>query len=1018
MPDRSPEPLYRHLDIALLRAARLPTDAGPTWWPDLTQPSGCRRWLAEVCANSDIARAVQHASPSLAACVDRISCGESIADKDVRRTAISFVRYWLRATGRSTPFGHFAGVAPVALGGSSAKVRWGNDHQTVTAPDAQWLLGVVEKLEGCPPLLDRLEVVFNDLAVRRGNRLEWPRGSGRVTIHYTSAVRAVGDIAASPVRFADLVGRLGALFLATDEPRIRGLLTSLVAEGFLITSLRAPLTEIDPLEYVLTQLRGIEAHAVAPAASTYRALVEIAADVARHNNRPAEGEERTHTRETVSARMAAVSEAGRTPLAIDLRLDCEIHLPAAVAGEVELAASVLARLTRQPTGEAPWREYYTAFCDRYGVNALVPLPCVVHPETGLGLPATYPGSVLRSPTTTTSERDGRLLSLAWQAMADGTDEVVLTDDTIRSLAVGDPDEEPTTPPHVEISARIQATSLDDLERGDYLVFVQPARSAGTLTSRHQHLVAGVDWAEVYRLLPAATEGALRVQLSFPPNFPHAENICRVSAYLPQVLSLGEHRRYDDTTVAPGDLAVMATNTGLHLVSMSRQQVVEPEVLHALALDTQPPALARFLAHISQGNRASWHRFDWGPQAAGLPHLPRVRYRRSILSPARWRLTSADLPAAVAESAWHEQLVRWCTQWRCPELIELVDDDRSLPLTLTEPSHAAILRAHLERHGHAVLRETITPDGLGWNGGHTHDLVLPLASTRRPAASPLRGRQPLITNRRHGQLPGTPEARWLYAKVFTHPERMDEVLGDHVPTLMSRLGQPDYWFARYRSAHETDHLRLRLRATGDQPAMLATVGDWVQHLREHCLAGPLVIDTYHPETGRYGDGPAMLAAESAFAADSRVVVAQLRYLPARAVDPRALAALNMVATVNGFLGSTQAAADWLVARSQTAPTEPVERAVADQVVGAVLRQSSSPISEWPTLVVTAWDDRSHALAAYRDHVSDDDIDGVLEAVLHMHHNRALGIDRNAETACRALARRAALAITAQRDRGHQ
>lgn len=1017
MPDRSPEPLYRHLDIALLRAARLPRDAGPTCWPDLTDPSECRRWLAEVGANSDIASAVQHASPSLATCIDRISRGEPVADKDVCRTALSLARYWLRATGRSTPFGHFAGVAPAALGGTSAKVRWGNDHETVIAPDAQWLRGIVEQLEGCPPLLDRLEVVFNDLAVRRGSRLEWPRGSGRVTIQYTSAVRAVSDIAASPVRFADLVDRLGTLFPATDEPRIRGLLTSLVAKGFLITSLRAPLTEIDPLGYVLDHLRSIEAHTVASVASTYRELAKIATDITRHN-RAVKGEQPTRARETLTARMTALSGAGRTPLAIDLRLDCEVHLPTWVAEEVQLAASALARLTRQPTGEAPWREYYTAFCDRYGMNALVPLSCVVHPETGLGLPATYPGSVLRSPTATASEREGKLLSLAWRAMADGSHEVVLTDDTIRSLAVGDPDEEPTTPPHVEMSARIQATSGDDLERGDYLVFVQPARAAGTLTSRHQQLLPEADWAEVYRRLPTATEGALRAQLSFPPNFPHAENICRVPAYLPQVLSLGEHRRYDDTTIAPADLAVMATNTGLHLVSMSRQQVIEPEVFHPLALDTQPPALARFLAHITQGNRASWHRFDWGPQAADLPYLPRVRYRRSILSPARWRLTSADLPTAVTETVWHEQLVRWCTRWRCPELIELVDDDRTLPLTPTEPSHAAILRAHLERHGHSVLRETITPDGLGWNGGHAHDLVLPLASTRQPAVSPLRGRQPLITNRRHGQLPGTPEARWLYAKVFTHPERMDEVLGDHVPTLLSRLGQPDYWFARYRSAHEADHIRLRLRATGDQAALLARVGDWVQHLREHCLAGRLVIDTYHPETGRYGDGPAMLAAENLFAADSRVVVAQLRHLSARAVDPRALAALNMVATVNGFLGSTQAAADWLVARPQTAPTEQVERGVADQVVGAVLRQSSSPISEWPPPVVTAWDDRSRALAAYRDHLPDVDVDGVVEALLHMHQNRALGVDRKTEAACRALARRAALAIAAQRDRGHQ
>jgi thiopeptide-type bacteriocin biosynthesis protein len=44
--------------------------------------------------------------------------------------------------------------------------------------------------------------------------------------------------------------------------------------------------------------------------------------------------------------------------------------------------------------------------------------------------------------------------------------------------------------------------------------------------------------------------------------------------------------------------------------------------------------------------------------------------------------------------------------------------------------------------------------------------------------------------------------------------------------------------------------------------------------------------------------------------------------------------------------------------------------------------------------------------------DTDIDTILEALLHMHHNRALGIDRDGEATCRRLARQAALTWIAQ------
>ena len=74
-------------------------------------------------------------------------------------------------------------------------------------------------------------------------------------------------------------------------------------------------------------------------------------------------------------------------------------------------------------------------------------------------------------------------------------------------------------------------------------------------------------------MPPATDGALQVQMSFPPMFPHAENVCRVPAYLPHVLSLGEHRGSggDTEVIKIGDLAITATRDRLHLVSVSRRR---------------------------------------------------------------------------------------------------------------------------------------------------------------------------------------------------------------------------------------------------------------------------------------------------------------------------------------------------------------------------------------------------------------------------------------------------------------
>jgi lantibiotic biosynthesis dehydratase-like protein len=358
---------------------------------------------------------------------------------------------------------------------------------------------------------------------------------------------------------------------------------------------------------------------------------------------------------------------------------------------------------------------------------------------------------------------------------------------------------------VELAARIHATSVQALDDGEYALTVAPARAGGTLTSRFTATMTGSGLEQVYRALPTGCAGALAVQLSFGPAYPHAENVCRVPAYLPHVLSLGEHRtpapdspdldiakariaEPDLTVIALDDVAVTATHDALHLVSLSHHRVIEPQVFHALALDKQPPPLVRFLAHLPRAYRATSTVLDWGPAGERLPYLPRVRYGRSILARARWRIPAAELPRHdVDDDVWGKELDGWLRRWSCPTTIELRDDDRSLRLDLAVPLHAAILRTHLARHDEATLVEAIPDTEHGWFDGHAHEIAVPLVRTGPPAPDPLTGRRlPVVRNTRHGQWPGEPGVRWLSLRLHTHPERHYEIISQRVvPELLAQ-----------------------------------------------------------------------------------------------------------------------------------------------------------------------------------------------------------------------------------------
>ncbi|MFC1414021.1 lantibiotic dehydratase [Streptacidiphilus sp. N1-12] len=92
-----------------------------------------------------------------------------------------------------------------------------------------------------------------------------------------------------------------------------------------------------------------------------------------------------------------LSKVGRTPLAVDLRMDAEVELPASMAEDLERAASALLRLSRHPFGRPMWQDWTLALHERYGNGALVPLAQALNPDAGVGYPATYPGSTIPAP---------------------------------------------------------------------------------------------------------------------------------------------------------------------------------------------------------------------------------------------------------------------------------------------------------------------------------------------------------------------------------------------------------------------------------------------------------------------------------------------------------------------------------------------------------------------------------------------------------------------------------------------
>jgi thiopeptide-type bacteriocin biosynthesis protein len=1023
--------MYRHVDAGLVRLSTHDPELTNLGWPDLDAQGNegtriRREWLRRVWAVDSFADAVTQASPVLAARVEAAITADNPHPRTVARVSVSLLRYLLRATTRATPFGLFAGVAPVHLA-PRAEVHLGTGHWVTARVDARWLTEIVERVQGDGAVRDHLRVAVNELAVACGDRLVLPcphrtPTTSTVSVRLSHPVALAVERASDGIRFADLRATVLHELPTATPAAVEGMLVSLLTEGFLVTELTGALTGARALDRVIDIVTRLDP-GPEPGGGAASALAEL------HARRAQLELDLTRVGRTAQA---SADGGAALPANLDVRVDAKVSVPRAVLVEAEAAAAVLVRVARDDAGRAGWRDYHRRFLDQYGIGALVPVSELLHTGDGLGYPAGFRHSTLAPPRAREqSQRAAWLAALAQDATLHHRREVVLTNADLDRLGpTPAPHPRPHPQPHTDLRVEVHAASREDMDRGAFrLVVIGASRAAGTVTGRFLDLLDPADQdriLETYRRLPTATGGAERVQLRGAPLHPSAAAVMHSPPVLArQIVVGGAGRALDPSQVELCDIAVSADATGLYLVSVTDGTPLEPHLFSAVELVASAHPVLRFLTEIATSSCTPCAPFTWGPEFAMLPFLPRLRVGRTILSSARWVLTSDDLApdnaapdgtvsggAAVLGPA--AGVLAWQRRWEVPDRVELREHDRRLGLDLREPAHRHLLRAAVHRNGRVTVAEAPEDGMLGWIEGRAHELVIALAATTGPT-HPARPRPTaalvLSTNRAAHHVPGVGD--WLSVHLPCRPDQQTTVLTRHLPGLLNELDIRDtdrWWFLRHTD--QGHHLRLRFRvACPDEfSSTAAQVGRWAQDLLRAGITGPLRLHTYRPELGRFGDGSLMDAAEAVFATDSAAALAQID-LGANSTNGGELAAVTavgMLATVTGMLPTDSLV--WMRDHApRTGPTrlDPAVRARA--VALASLDHSALTSMLGGDQVLLAWARRDTALHRYRLALAARGIapDVVLPDLLHLHHTRVYGPDLDAERDCLRAARAAAL-----------
>ncbi|MGW0515708.1 lantibiotic dehydratase [Crossiella sp. NPDC003009] len=916
-------------------------------WPDVvrspesTDEAGLVDFL---CAPRDsrFDRALARSSPALAGTLRRVAEGVRLKPGELRGAALSLTRYQLRAAGRGTPFGLLAGVARLELA-ECTKVLTGSAHRPVSTVDLAWLIRQTRLLEARPEVRARLSVQANDLVRVRGDRavldgaLDQDQVAGPRSVRATGPVRLALSLARIPLPYQELAAALLAGTPGATAEAVERLLAALVAQDFLLTALRPPVDHPDPLGHV---------RSLAP---------EL----------PGPG----------------------TPTAVDLVLDAQGTLSAEVGAELARAAQALWRLAPADSWQPQLRAYHEAFLGRYGYTEAVPLLDLLDPERGLGAPAGYlhPASEREAPPRSTDDsREATLAELALAALAEGRD-LVLDDALVARLAT------PATalPPHgFDLIAELVAPSARAVDDGAFRLVLTPwtgSQAPGSTFGRFGHLFE----EDLLAAGPTAPD-RITAHLVGAPLLVKHRPITRTRSWLADRLAPGSF----GGNLELADLAVFADEHRLRICSLSRGQEVEFFAHHQLDSTLGVPNVARFVQEITGTGRRSFAPWLWG-SLERLPALPRVRFGRVVLSPARWRCAAAELRDRSASWAqWDRDFATWRTRWSVPDRVLAGRTDKLLRLDLRNSWHRQVLRADLLDAGELVLElheDLSAGGGAGWfdAGVEVAEVAVALRST---AVEPVAAVIPPLAPRVAPELPG---GEWLYAKLYCAAAGQRELLAGPVARWVAEL-PPEVaeWFL-LRFADPEPHLRLRLR--GEPSALtgpvLASLRAWAGELIAAGLVRRFELSGYEPEVSRYGGVDLLPLAHHVFHTDSAL-------------------ALDILRRPGEVFTAAVAAADELVtALLSGTPLDPVEwvlsRIPHDEALHAGFRErreellaADVPLSAARTEALRAYGGALHAAGPSL-------VDGVLLSLLHLHHNRLCGIDRAAErqvlAAVRGLAR---------------
>jgi len=827
--------------------------------------------INEILQNVKLREAIFISSPNLTSELEKLEV-VSITEKDREKIIQSAMRYWLRACYRPTPFGIFAGIS---LGNVSNEtlIETVGQHQyrKNTRLDTHFLSTVVQGILSHDDIIKSVKWFANNTVYEVFDSVRF------IKYHIDKNNRTHQLANASRSEYLSLVMRrasngstIGELAdsLVSDEitaEEASEFIKEMISERLLLSDLEPQVTGQEYHVQLLGKLKSL------PEANSYRKkLFDITGKLKLADNYQI-GHASSYYNEVVNELINWGGEYDSGKL-----LQCDLYKPVihcnlsqSIISELEKAVEFLSKINPRPE-ESKMDTFKIEFLKRYD-SMEVSLVEVLDAETGIGYPANQQsnsdyapllvGIHLETINVPSPAWNGKwseyLISRLEVAIKTGSFEIELTDSDISGIFPQAEEQINFLPK----SAYTLCSVFSDNESDNFTIYhnVTSGPSSANLLSRFCY--TDLD-------LKSFAKDLLDNETQLFPNCLLAEILHIPQARLGNILMRPTLRDYEipiltrasvdvGHTIPLSDLTVSVRNNRVVLFSKKLKKEIIPRLTSAHNFTLNPIPHYHFLCDLQfQGINGvlSW---DWGI----LNHfsfLPRVRYRRTVLSKARWALRIDEITTkkeiTITELA--ALLPEHFKKRSIPNVITIFEGDNQLPIDITQSYCQKILAQDILNQKTLLIHECLFNDKnlvvKGPEGMFTNEVIIPWKEYRSTTEDIIKESQE--SNESPVERIFAPGNQWLYVKIYCGVKSADRILVESLRPITQRLLHEKtilkFFFIRYSDPE--NHIRIRFLINGDN--LLALMNLLNQELKPYIdsnLIWKIQNDTYVRELERYG-----------------------------------------------------------------------------------------------------------------------------------------------------------------------